>query len=199
MFVNQTTTSLDSLSPTSVPVEDTLGRNAFLNLLVTQLQNQDPTQPQADGEFLAQRAQSSQLEQRQQLNDKLDALAGLHILDIGCGGGILSELLARLGAEVVGADPSQPNIEAAKLHAAEAGVTVDCRAATAEVRARRGGGRRAVRVAGVISPVAAEHLHGPADGPDVRRGRRPGGLRARLRALRHPADLDRGPVPQEHQ
>ncbi len=62
----------------------------------------------------------------------LDALAGLHILDIGCGAGILSEPLARLGAEVVGADPSQPNIEAAKLHAAEAGVTVDYRATTAE-------------------------------------------------------------------
>lgn len=60
-----------------MPVEDTLGRNAFLNLLVTQLQHQDPTQPQADGEFLAQLAQFSQLEQLQQLNDKIDALAGL--------------------------------------------------------------------------------------------------------------------------
>lgn len=56
---------------------DTLGRNAFLNLLVTQLQNQDPTQPQADGEFLAQLAQFSQLEQLQQLNDKIDALTNL--------------------------------------------------------------------------------------------------------------------------
>ena len=56
-------------------------------------------------------------------NDKqLDALTGLRLLDIGCGGGILSEPLARLRAEVVGADPSQANIEAAKLHAAEAGV-----------------------------------------------------------------------------
>ena len=56
---------------------DTLGRNAFLNLLVTQLQNQDPTQPQADGEFLAQLAQFSQLEQLQQLNDKIEALTDL--------------------------------------------------------------------------------------------------------------------------
>lgn len=56
--------------------EDTLGRNAFLNLLVTQLQHQDPTQPQADGEFLAQLAQFSQLEQLQQLNQKFDALIG---------------------------------------------------------------------------------------------------------------------------
>ena len=54
-----------------------MGRNAFLNLLVTQLQNQDPTQPKADGEFLAQLAQFSTLEQLQQMNKKLDALADL--------------------------------------------------------------------------------------------------------------------------
>jgi 2-polyprenyl-6-hydroxyphenyl methylase/3-demethylubiquinone-9 3-methyltransferase len=69
---------------------------------------------------------------------RLDALTGLRILDIGCGGGILSEPLARLGAAVVGADPAQPNIEAAKLHAAEAGVTVDYRATTAEALADAG-------------------------------------------------------------
>jgi len=63
---------------------------------------------------------------------RLDALAGLRILDIGCGGGILSEPLARLGAAVVGADPSMTNIAAAKLHAAESGVAVDYRATTAE-------------------------------------------------------------------
>lgn len=57
--------------------DDTLGRNAFLNLLVTQLQHQDPTQPQADGEFLAQLAQFSQLEQLQSLNQKIDALINL--------------------------------------------------------------------------------------------------------------------------
>lgn len=56
---------------------DTLGRNAFLNLLVTQLQHQDPTQPQADGEFLAQLATFSQLEQLQQMNTKLQALTDL--------------------------------------------------------------------------------------------------------------------------
>src|SRR5437763_13420796 len=44
-----------------------------------------------------------------------DSLDGLRILDIGCGGGILSEPLARLGAAVVGADPAGPNIEAARL------------------------------------------------------------------------------------
>jgi 2-polyprenyl-6-hydroxyphenyl methylase/3-demethylubiquinone-9 3-methyltransferase len=69
---------------------------------------------------------------------RLDALAGLRMLDIGCGGGILSEPLARLGAVVVGADPSQANIEAARLHAAEAGVSVDYRATTAEAIADAG-------------------------------------------------------------
>ena len=63
---------------------------------------------------------------------KLDCLKGLRILDIGCGGGILSEPLARLGAEVVGVDPSPENIEAARAHAEQAGVPVDYRATTAE-------------------------------------------------------------------
>jgi len=69
---------------------------------------------------------------------RLDALAGLRILDIGCGGGILSEPLARLGAAVVGADPAEANIAAARLHAAEAGVSVDYRATTAEALADAG-------------------------------------------------------------
>jgi 2-polyprenyl-6-hydroxyphenyl methylase/3-demethylubiquinone-9 3-methyltransferase len=63
---------------------------------------------------------------------KLDCLKGLRILDIGCGGGILSEPLARLGADVVGADPAAENIAAASAHAAESGVAVDYRATTAE-------------------------------------------------------------------
>ena len=69
---------------------------------------------------------------------RLDALADLRLLDIGCGGGILSEPLARLRAEVVGADPSQANIEAAKLHAGEAGVAIDYRVTTAEALADAG-------------------------------------------------------------
>lgn len=63
---------------------------------------------------------------------------GLRILDIGCGGGLLCEPMARLGAEVVGADASETNIEVAKLHAAEAGVRVDYRAETAEALAEKG-------------------------------------------------------------
>lgn len=57
---------------------------------------------------------------------------GLRILDIGCGGGLLCEPMARLGAQVVGADASATNIEVAKLHAAESGVGIDYRATTAE-------------------------------------------------------------------
>jgi hypothetical protein len=55
--------------------KDPLGRDAFMNLLITQLQHQDPTQPQADGEFLAQLAQFSSLEQLQSVNQKLDAIS----------------------------------------------------------------------------------------------------------------------------
>src|SRR6188472_4039730 len=48
---------------------------------------------------------------------RLGCLSGLRILDIGCGAGLLCEPLSRLGAEVIGIDPSATNIAAAKLHA----------------------------------------------------------------------------------
>ncbi|SON57312.1 3-demethylubiquinone-9 3-methyltransferase [Hartmannibacter diazotrophicus] len=60
------------------------------------------------------------------------SLAGLDILDIGCGGGLLCEPLSRLGASVVGIDPSSTNIEVAKLHAEQSGLEIDYRATTAE-------------------------------------------------------------------
>src|SRR3990170_4553285 len=59
------------------------------------------------------------------------SLARLSLLDIGCGGGIVCEPLARLGAEVTGIDPAPENIEAAKAHAEGARVGVTYRAATA--------------------------------------------------------------------
>ena len=66
--------------------QDPLGRDAFMNLLLTQLQHQDPTQPQADGEFLAQLAQFSALEQLQQMNKKLEAMSAFFISDrVGAG------------------------------------------------------------------------------------------------------------------
>jgi 2-polyprenyl-6-hydroxyphenyl methylase/3-demethylubiquinone-9 3-methyltransferase len=63
---------------------------------------------------------------------------GLRLLDIGCGGGLLCEPMARLGADVVGADASTTNIEVAKIHAAEARVKIDYRATTAEALADAG-------------------------------------------------------------
>ncbi len=69
---------------------------------------------------------------------RLDSLKGLRILDIGCGGGLLSEPLARIGADVVGADPAANNIEVAKLHAVQSGVTADYRCTTAEALADAG-------------------------------------------------------------
>lgn len=65
-------------------------------------------------------------------------LAGLRFLDIGCGGGLLCEPIARMGAEIVGADASQTNIEIARIHAAKSGVAVDYRAETAENLAANG-------------------------------------------------------------
>lgn len=59
-------------------------------------------------------------------------LGGLSILDIGCGGGLLSEPLARLGADVTGIDASEKNVEVAALHAREGGVSSRYRHATAE-------------------------------------------------------------------
>ncbi len=61
---------------------------------------------------------------------RLDALAGLRILDVGCGAGLLAEPLARLGGNVVGADPSASNIAAARLHAEQQGLRIDYRSTT---------------------------------------------------------------------
>jgi len=68
---------------------------------------------------------------------RLDSLKGLRILDIGCGGGLLSEPLARLGAEMVGVDPSDANIEAAKAHAETSELAIDYRCTTAEYLAEQ--------------------------------------------------------------
>ena len=64
--------------------------------------------------------------------------AGLRLLDIGCGGGLLSEPMARLGATVVGADAAARNIPVAELHAQQSGLTIDYRNVAAEDLAAAG-------------------------------------------------------------
>ena len=75
------------------------------------------------------------------------SLDGLTILDVGCGGGVLSEPLARLGATVTGLDPAPTNISVARLHAERAGL-----ARRLPQRDRGGGGRPRARPSTWCSP-----------------------------------------------
>lgn len=65
-------------------------------------------------------------------------LAGVRVLDIGCGGGILSVALARLGADVTGIDVAERNIEVAKAYAQQQALTIDYRYTSAEALAQQG-------------------------------------------------------------
>lgn len=65
-------------------------------------------------------------------------LAGLKLLDIGCGGGLIAEPMTRLGASVTGIDVVERNIEVARLHAAQSGLGIDYRHEPAEALAARG-------------------------------------------------------------
>jgi 2-polyprenyl-6-hydroxyphenyl methylase / 3-demethylubiquinone-9 3-methyltransferase len=85
---------------------------------------------------------------------RLDSLAGLRLLDIGCGGGILAEPLTRLGAAVVGADPSDSNIAVAQHHAAQSGLAIDYRNTSAEALAAAGERFDAVLAMEVVEHVA---------------------------------------------
>lgn len=82
------------------------------------------------------------------------SLEGLHVLDVGCGGGILSEPLARLGAEVTGLDPAPANVSVARLHAERAGVVVDYRGETVEAVVARGEAFDVVLAMEVVEHVA---------------------------------------------
>ena len=62
----------------------------------------------------------------------LNCLSGLRVLDIGCGAGLLCEPLSRLGAQMIGVDPSASNIAAAKLHAEKGHLSIDYRCTTVE-------------------------------------------------------------------
>ena len=82
---------------------------------------------------------------------------GLRILDIGCGGGLLCEPMARLGAEVVGADAAERNIPVARLHAEASGLDIDYRATTAEALAAEGEAFDAI-----LNMEVVEHVSDPA-------------------------------------
>jgi 2-polyprenyl-6-hydroxyphenyl methylase/3-demethylubiquinone-9 3-methyltransferase len=69
----------------------------------------------------------------------LKPFRGLRLLDIGCGGGLLSEPMARMGFTVLGADASDKNVKTAAAHAADSGLSLEYRAATAEALAEEPG------------------------------------------------------------
>ena len=81
-------------------------------------------------------------------------LAGLRILDIGCGGGLVAEPLARLGAAVTGIDAGVANVAVARQHAAEMGLAVDYRVGTAEELAAAGSVFDAVLALEIVEHVA---------------------------------------------
>lgn len=70
--------------------------------------------------------------------DQKAPFSGLKLLDIGCGGGLLCEPMARLGAEVLGADAGEANIKTASVHATEQDLSIEYRATTAEALAAEG-------------------------------------------------------------
>ena len=83
---------------------------------------------------------------------------GLRILDIGCGGGLLSEPMARLGATVVGADAASGNIPVAQVHAQQSGLNIDYRHTTAEALAEAG-----EQFDVVLNMEVVEHVASPID------------------------------------
>jgi 2-polyprenyl-6-hydroxyphenyl methylase/3-demethylubiquinone-9 3-methyltransferase len=82
---------------------------------------------------------------------------GLTLLDIGCGGGLLSEPMSRLGFAVTGVDASERNIATAATHAAETGLSVDYRATTAEALLAAGEGPFDV----ILNMEVIEHVADP--------------------------------------
>jgi len=84
-------------------------------------------------------------------------LAGLRLLDIGCGGGLVAEPMARLGAAVTGADAGERNIGVARLHAEQGGLEIDYRCTTAESLVAAG-----EQFDVVLSLEVIEHVADPA-------------------------------------
>jgi len=70
--------------------------------------------------------------------DQIKPFLGLSLIDIGCGGGLLSEPMTRMGAKVTGIDAAEKNIKVAALHAEKMGLAVDYQCATPEMLAAKG-------------------------------------------------------------
>ena len=87
----------------------------------------------------------------------LRPLTGLTVLDIGCGGGLISEPLCRMGAGVTGIDPGLENVEAARRHASEQGLVLDYRMTTVEALAAT-----ATQFDAVLCLEVIEHVPDPA-------------------------------------
>jgi 2-polyprenyl-6-hydroxyphenyl methylase/3-demethylubiquinone-9 3-methyltransferase len=84
-------------------------------------------------------------------------LEGLNLLDVGCGGGILSESMARLGANVHGIDIVLKNVEIARLHARESGLPVEYAAVHARALRQHG-----AQYDAVLNMEVVEHIPDPA-------------------------------------
>lgn len=84
----------------------------------------------------------------------LTPLAGLSVLDVGCGGGLLAEPMARLGASVTGIDAAARGIEVARHHAAKKGIEIDYRVGTAEELAAGAPGKYDI----VLAMEVVEHV-----------------------------------------
>ncbi|WP_295510981.1 bifunctional 2-polyprenyl-6-hydroxyphenol methylase/3-demethylubiquinol 3-O-methyltransferase UbiG [uncultured Sulfitobacter sp.] len=119
---------------------------------------------------------------------------GLRILDIGCGGGLLSEPMARLGADVVGADAAAGNIPVAQLHAEQSGLTIDYRHTTAETLAEAG-----EQFDVVVNMEVVEHVASPIDYLTAcRQLLKPGGLHICSTLNRNPKSFMMAIIGAEH-
>ena len=100
MQVTSTTNAATTAAAASTAVEQTMGKDAFLKLLITQIRYQDPMKPMEDREFIAQLAQFSSLEQMQQMNT---GFAAFQLMSL------TTQALALVGRQVTAQVPGEAN------------------------------------------------------------------------------------------